>query len=431
MKKLNNLLQLKSFLVLWSGQSVSSLGSSMTSFALLIWAYSQKGTASSITWLAVCSYLPAILFCFIAGTLADKWDKKKVMLASDFVAALGTLAVLILYTTGNLQIWHLYIINTIISFMNAFQSPASNVAVSLIAPKDQFVRVSGLQAFSNSIVRIFTPALATAILAFTNLETIFIIDLVTFAFAFCSLLLFIKIPKIRIKEEVKVSFYNSCFEGIKFLQRHSQLLKIILFFSFINLLASIAGTDIMPAMILARSHKNEITLGLVSSAVGVGALVGSVIVTMAKPAKSRTRVIFLSCAISFLLCDVIWGVGQSRIIWIFAAFAGNLPLPFLGANLTTIMRTEVPIEMQGRVFAARDTFQFITRPIGLALGGFLADDIFEPFMTTSSPVQQFLSGFVGTGKGTGMAVIFIIIGIIGFITCLIGLRDKGFKQLDL
>lgn len=429
MNKKNKLYELKSFLILWAGQSISALGSEMTKYALIVWAYTQQGTVSSITWLAVCSYLPSIVFCFAAGTLADKWDKKKVMLVSDSIAALGTMAVLYLYATKSLQLWHLYIINIIISFMHAFQNPASYVAVSLIAPKDQYTRVSGLQAFSNSLVTIVTPALATTMLSFFCLEAVFIFDLATFVIAFSTLLLFIKIPKI-IYVDKKEKFIISCGQGIRFLKEHKALWKIILFFSFINLLASISGNSIMSALILARTDNNKTILGMVSSAIGIGTLLGSILVTVMKPATHKTKVIFLSCAISFLLCDILWATGQIAPIWIFAAFSGNLPLPFLNANLTTIMRTKVPIEMQGRVFAARDTFQFITIPIGLALGGILADYIFEPFMLTASPVQHVLSLIVGTGKGSGMAVIFLITGIIGFIVNMVSLKDSAYKDLD-
>lgn len=430
MKNYNKIVELKSFLILWGSQAISTLGSAMTNFALIIWAYQQKGTASSITLLAVCTYLPSILFCFLAGTLSDKWDKKKVMLISDCVAALGTVTVLMLYITGSLQLWHLYIVNSVISLMNAFQNPASYVAVSLIAPKEHYTRISGLQSFSNSLVTILTPAIATAVLSFTGIKTVFMIDLATFAVAFFSLLLFIKIPKIPQGQEKKEPFTKSCLEGLRFLKDNTAIWKIILFFSFINLLASLAGNGILPAMILARTSGDTIVLGTVTSAIGIGALAGSILVTLSKPAKSRTKVIFLCCAVSFVLCDIFWAVGQTIYIWVAAAFLGNLPLPFLNANLTTIMRTKVPIEMQGRVFAARDTFQFITIPVGLALGGILADYVFEPFMQTASPVAQLLSQIFGTGKGSGMAVIFFITGIVGFSASIIALRNKKYSVLD-
>ncbi len=422
---------MRSFLILWSSQAISSFGSAMTSFALIIWAYRQQGTASSITWLAVCSYLPSILFCFAAGALADRWNKKKIMLVCDFAAALGTLTVLLLFGTSSLRIWHLYAVNIILSFMNAFQSPAAAVAVTLIAPKEQYVRVSGMQAFSNSLSTILTPALATAILAFGGMETVFAVDLITFAVAFTALLFFIKIPEVHADGcEEKEPFLKGCRAGLNFLREHMPIWKMILFFSFINLLASMAGNGIMPAMILARTGDNQITLGMVSSAIGIGTLAGSILITAAKPAKSRTRVIFLSCGISFLLCDVLWGIGRDATIWVFAAFAGNLPLPFLNANLTAIMRTKVPVEMQGRVFSTRDTFQYITIPVGLFLGGFLADRVFEPFMLNASAVQQTLSKLVGTGKGSGMAVIFLITGIVGFFASVCSLRNPVYKELD-
>lgn len=103
MKQLNKLFELRSFLILWGSQAISSLGTAMTNFALIIWAYRQQGTASSFTSLAVCSYLPSILFCFAAGTLADKWDKKKIILVTDFIAALGRLTILLLYSYSNLE----------------------------------------------------------------------------------------------------------------------------------------------------------------------------------------------------------------------------------------------------------------------------------------------------------------------------------------
>lgn len=431
MKQLNKLFGLRSFLILWSSQAVSTLGSSMSSFALTLWAYEQQGTASSIAWLTACSYLPSILFCFIAGTLTDKWDKKKIMLTSDFVAALGTLTVLSLYTTGNLRIWHLYIVNTLISLMNAFQNPASYVAVSLIAPKEQYTRVSGLQAFSGSLVNIVSPTLATAILSFSGLRLVLVLDLLSFGIAFSTLLFFIRIPHVSAdNSEKKEPFFKSCLEGFNFLKEHKAILQIILFFAFVNLLAYLTGFGILPALILARTGDNQSILGIVSSTIGIGTLIGSIIVTMSRPAKRKTRVIFISLAASFLLANILWAIGQNAWIWVFAAFAGNFPLPFISANLTTIMRTKVPAQIQGRVFATRDTLQFFTRPLGLFLSGILADKVFEPFMQSVSPLQRLLCAIVGTGKGSGIAVMFLITGVTGVVSSLLSLGNPVYKELD-
>ena len=424
---------LKSFLILWGGQSVSALGSAMTNYALIIWAYRQQGTATSITLLSFFTYLPSILFCFMAGTLADKWSKKRIMLLSDLVAALGTVTVYTLYKTGQLQIWHLYAVNFLNSLMNAFQTPASYVAVSLLAPKEQYTRVSGLQNFSNSVVTIANPALATAVLALGGLETVLIADLATFVVAFVSLAFFIRIPEAPVtekKEEMKAGFWHGCLTGLRFLREHKPILHIILFFSFINLLAYITGFGILPAMILARSGDSQAALGMVSSAIGLGTLLGSVLVTLMKPAKNRTRVVLISCGVSFLLCDIIWALGQSVPVWVFAAFVGNLPLPFLNANLTTIMRTSVPTPLHGRVFSTRDTLQFCTIPLGLFLGGFLADHVFEPFMAGGTALGGYLSVLVGSGRGSGMAVMFLITGVTGMAASFLSLKSRSIRSLD-
>ena len=268
-------------------------------------------------------------------------------------------------------------------------------------------------------------------LAFGGLKIVLIVDLVTFSVAFLILLLFIKIPIIKHNAgEVKESFMKSCLAGIRFLKEHKALLRIILFFAFVNFIAKMGGYGMMPAMILSRTGNNQVALGMVEAAVGIGTLIGSIIVTLMKPAKSRVYVIFFSCGLSFLFGDVGQSLAHTLPLWIAAAFASNVPMAFLNANLTAVMRTNVPIEMQGHVFSARDTIQYSTIPLGLFLGGILADYVFEPFMAAASPIQRTLSVLFGTGKGLGIAVIFFIVGIIGSVSSFICLKNPVYKILD-
>jgi MFS family permease len=420
-----------SFLVLLGGQSVSRLGSSMVSYALILWVYEQDGTASSVAMLSFCTFLPSVLFAFIAGTFIDKWDKKRVMLLSDCVAALGTITVFALHSEGALLVWHLYAVNFTISFMGAFQAPASYVATSLLVPKEHYARASGLQSLSQSLVSILSPIAATAILAFGGLKTVLVCDLVTFALAFSSLLLIIKLPSIPITARAKDdSLLRQCTEGLRFLWARRLLFKIILYMSMINLLSYITGYGVLPVMILARSGDSQTALGLVSSAMGIGLLAGSMLTTLMKPTKNKTKTVFLVCAFSFLFGDILWGVGRNLVAWVLAAFLCHALVPLIGACLSTIMRMQTPIEMQGRVFAARDTLQHCTIPLGLFLGGFLADSVFEPFMSVSSPLQGILSSFAGLGRGSGMAVMFTAAGVLGIALSIACLTDRSYQQLE-
>ena len=194
MKK-NEYKSLRGFLLLWSSQTVSELGTAMSDYALIVWVYGQKGTASSVAMLTICAFLPTISFRFIAGALVDRWNKKRVMLAADLAAACGTAAVLALVSLSALRTWHLYLITALLSLMNALQVPASFVATSLLVPKEHYARAGGLQGFSGSVVSILAPALGSALLAFGGLELVLACDLMSFAVAVIALIGFIRIPE--------------------------------------------------------------------------------------------------------------------------------------------------------------------------------------------------------------------------------------------
>ena len=148
------------FFIVWSTQNLSILGSSMTSFALVIWSYQQKGSALTTALLSVCSYAPYVLLSIFAGTLGDRWDKRRTMAVCDSLAGLTTVAVLFLLRTGRLEIWHLYVLNALGGLMSTIQNPVSEVFVTLLTPKEQVQRVSGLLSLSGSLVSLLSPVFA-------------------------------------------------------------------------------------------------------------------------------------------------------------------------------------------------------------------------------------------------------------------------------
>lgn len=431
MKKIKLIKELKEFILLWGSQSISSLGSAMTKYALIIWVYTKTGSVLNLSLMALCSYLPSVVFSFIAGAIADNWSKKKILIWSDLLAAIGTLVVLVLYNSSKLMIWHLYLVNIVLSFLDAFQSPASIVATTIITPKQYYNNISGMQSFSGSLTTILTPIIATAVLAFCGLNVIFVLDIITFLIALIFLLFFIKIPE-TVKEystNIKRIIKDSI-DGIRYIVDFKPMFSIILFMSIVNLLESVTGMNLIPAMLLARTGNDEMILGIVSTCKGIGVLIGSILVTFSKPAKSRTKAVFLSCVIAYIICDPLLAVGNNVYVWSAAVLLGYISVPFITANMTTLMRVKIPLEMQGRVFSARNSLQYITIPLGLYLSGVLADNVFEPMMMSSSPIQVFFSSIVGNGAGAGMAVMFLFTGIIGVTICVINLFSKRYKALD-
>ncbi len=342
MKKLNIVKELKSFLLLWSSQAVSSLGTAMTEYALIVWVYRQEGTALSITLLTLCSFAPTILFRFLAGAIADRWDKKRIMLAADLFAACGTFSVCLLYSFSALRVWHLYLINILLSFMNAFQEPAAFVAATLLVPKEHYAKVSGLQGFSGAAVSILAPALGASLLAFGGLQAVLLCDLCSFFAAFIVLLLFIRIPKIESGEKQQNEpFRKTCAEGFRFLRSHTALLRLILFMACVNFLAKMSSDGLLTPFVLARTGDKQQVLGAVQSFTALGVMAGSLIVTWMKPVKNRLKLIGISTALVFS-GNIFQSLSPHPVVWCAAAFGAYAMAAVMNAHMTVFMREQIP-----------------------------------------------------------------------------------------
>lgn len=418
--------ELSSFLILWLTQSLSSLGSSMTNFALVIWSYQQQGSALKTAMLSICSYAPYIMVSIFAGALSDKWNKKVTMLVCDSIAAICTIIVFLFIQTGKLEIWHLYGLNALNGLMNTFQQPAADVTISILTPKKYYQKVSGMSSFSNSLIKVMTPIIATALLTLTNIQIVMVIDLVTFAIAFVSLLCFVKIPSVWNESSKKESVLQSIKSGLVYLKQNRGILDLILFLAAINFTASIYNAA-LPAMLLSR--EGEIALGIVNTMIGIAMLIGSIMVSILPSPKNRVRVICNTLLISMSTENFFLAFGKTVPIWCIGAILAWIPIPIMSANMDVLFRNYIPIELQGRVYSIRNTLQFFTIPIGYFLGGILVDYIFEPFMILQKPDSLLLTIF-GSGKGSGAAFLFFILGFIGVITCLLFRKDAYIWKLE-
>lgn len=183
-------------------------------------------------------------------------------------------------------------------------------------------------------------------------------------------------------------------------------------------------------MILARSAGSSMTLGTVNAFMGIGGIVGGIIVSVKKESRCKAAAIYVSAALSFLLGDLTMAVGRNVFWWSFAAAAASLPIPFIMANQNAILYRKIPVAMQGRVFAVRNAIQYSTIPFGIILGGYLADYVFEPFMGSGSVFAAALENIVGSGVGSGMAVMFLCTGICGFVVSVISCFNREIRKLN-
>lgn len=418
---------LREFLILWSTQSLSQLGSSMTAFALTLWLYEESGSALKTATLSICSYAPYVIMSIFAGALSDRFDKKKTMLVCDLMAALSTIIVLSLYLTNNLLIWHLYAVNAFSGLMNTVQQPASEVATTLLIPKEQYQRASGLLSLSRSLISVLNPLFATALYGLAGLELVIALDLGSFVVAFLALLFLIKIPEVP--EDKKENVLVLAKEGIAYLKNTPMILTMILFLSGINLVAS-AFDAVLPGLIIPSPKGGTVILGVVTSFAGIAMVCGSVLVSVLPKPKNRIKVVYITMLISMGIENYMMAFCREPWLWCLGQVIGWILVPVMSANYDVIFRSTVPVELQGRVYACRNTLQFFTIPIGLFLGGLIVDNIFEPFMERYQDYAC-LSFLFGQGKGSGAAVAMFVLGLAGTLHCLIfGKKLQRFQFKD-
>ncbi len=419
----------RKYIVLWLSQSVSVLGSSMTGFALVLWAYGQSQSAMSVSLMSFYNYVPYILLSLFVGGFIDRHRKKTIMLAADSIAAVGSLCVLALLSAKQLCIGHIYIVNGIVGVTSAFQQPASAVATGRLVPKDKISNVSGLNSFSQNLITVFSPMLAAFFFAVGGLPLILLIDLTSFVLAFFVLLCYISIPE-QIEQKKHSSPFEGIAQGFAFLRQEKGILYIMMTMALINFFSRLTYENILSPMILARSGGDSMALGAVNACMGIGGIAGGIIVSIKRESRCKATAIYVSAALSFLFGDLIMAVGKNVFWWSFAAAAASLPIPFIMANQNAILYRKIPTAMQGRVFAVRNAVQYSTIPVGIILGGYLADHVFEPFMGYGSAAAHALEKMVGSGAGSGMAAMFLCTGICGFAVSLLSCFNREINKLN-
>lgn len=426
MKNINKtiLYELRDFLILWSTQSISQLGSSITTFALTLWLYGQTGSSLSTAALTICSYAPYVLISIFAGALTDQFNKKKTMLCCDIFAAICTIIVFILFRTNHLMVWHLYVLNVLSGLMNTVQQPASEVAMTLIIPEKYYQNTSGLLSLSRSLISILNPLIATALYSLAGLNLVIAVDIGSFIVAFVTLLFFITIPDNSCNKGE--SILNVAKEGLVFLKENPLIMTLILFMSGVNLVAS-AFDATLPGYVLPNPKGGSSVLGIVTSCAGIAMIIGSLAVTALPKPKDRVRVIYLTMLFSLGTENFLLAFSREPVLWCIGQIIGWILVPIMNANLDVILRTTIPLELQGRVYACRNTLQFFTIPIGLFLGGFMVDNVCEPFMSVYGNLS-ILKTLFGTGKGSGAALMMFILGVSGSLVCIItGKRLKKYQ----
>jgi DHA3 family macrolide efflux protein-like MFS transporter len=399
------------FSVVWLGQIISVLASSMTSFGLTIWMYQQTRSATAMGLMSVAFITPFLLLSPIAGAMVDRYNRKLMMMVSDLAAGISTVALLILFATGHMQFWFLYVASAINGIGNTFQWPAYSAAISTMVPKAQYGRADGMMSLIEAGPGVLAPLLAGALLPFIHITGIMLVDVITFVLAIGALLIvFVPQPERTIEgQKGRGNLWKESAFGFQYIFQRPSLLGLQLVFFIGNLFSGISSTVFAP-MILARTDSNTLIFGSVQTAGAVGGVIGGILMSAWGGFKRRVHGVLFGWTISGIFVAIL-GISRGLPVWVVTTALVMMCSALIDSSNQAIWQAKVAPDVQGRVFSTRRLIAWFTFPIAPIIAGTLADFVLEPAMKTQSHLAGLFGGLVGTGPGAGMGLLIVLCGL--------------------
>lgn len=413
---------MRTFTLVWFGQLLSTVGSYMSEFALVLWAWQVTNSATALALVGFFSGLPQILISLLAGLLVDRVNRKWVMILGDVIAAIVTLCIGILYLTDGLQIWHIYLAAVISGGSGQIQRLAYQTSVSLLISPSQFIRANSMNSMVHYGAEIAAPAFVGYLYPRIQLSGILWIDLLTFGTAI-TILLGVCLPssastESKHTEEISQVFYQLTV-GLRYVWTRRKLRRLIIMVALFYF-AHDMSEAIYDPMILARTHGDAQVLASTATVAGIGGVIGAVFLSVWGGPKQRIQGILLGF-MGVGLSKLVFGWGQSTRIWLPAQFCSSLSFPLLESSETaTWMESTVP-ELQGHVFAANELVIQLMGALAALLAGPLADSFLEPMITSSVTVTHPLGYLFGIEMGAGSSLLYVLCAIamllVGIVSC--------------
>lgn len=413
------------FLVVWAGQFFSMIGIGLTAFSLGVYAFETTNTATAVALITLFTFVPNILLRPIGGVLADRYDRRLMMIIGDLGAALGLLFILLMILSNRIELWHIYVGVTISSIFSSLQAPAYRASATDLLDEKDFSKGSGLVQLAESAKFLFSPIIAGILLSVTTINIILMINMLTYVVAIIAV--FVIRNKLRAtNEEARQPWYNEIVEGWRTIKNNRGVLLLIIIVSVTTFYLGFLETLIGP-MIL--SFANAKTLGMFQSISAIGMLVSSLLIGMFTLTKRYSSMLVIGLVMAGLAFALL-GTSTNIYLLITAGFLFLGSLPFVNTSADVLVRRNIPNEKQGRVWGIIGILSQIGFIIAYSLAGVLADKVFNPWLVEGGALANSIGSLIGVGPGRGIAFLFIIAGLLVVVVALVTSRIQAIKSLD-
>lgn len=416
------------FLIIWAGEFLSTVGSGLTAFALGIYAFTLTGQATSSTMVVLFTFLPAFLLRPVGGVLADRMDRRLLMILGNLGSALGVGLTFFVMTTQPQELWMIYPGIALSSVFFAFLSPAYKATVTDFVPKEYYSKASGLVQLSGSAQFLIAPLIAGILISVIDIRYILLINVLTFILSALAIVFVRRTMKtnVHLVKKSDSSFLGEMREGFSAVIAHRGILILISVTSLILFYTGLLQALFAP---MALSFTDPRTLGTAQSICAIGMLISSLVIGLFGRQRNHLAVLSVSLGLMGLFYSFL---GMMESIWaiIIPGFLFFFTVPFVNSSIEVLIRQNVSNEKQGRVWSLIAVITNVGAMIAYASGGFLADKIFNPLFMPGGGLADSFGRLFGVGPGRGIAFIFFISGIIVCVLSMMIYRSKAIRQLD-
>lgn len=413
------------FLILWAGEFISAIGSGLTSFGLGVYVFTRTGSASAMALVTLLAFLPSLLLGAAAGVLADRYDRRLLMVAGDSLSALGLIYILFCMFRGDAKLWQICIGVTVSSVFSSLMEPAYKATVTDLLTQEEYAKASGLVQVAGSAKYLISPVLAGIILSVSDIRLLLLLDIATFFVTVASTL--------SVRGSIssrpaggKTAFSVEFREGWRAVSCKKGVLVLVIVSSAVTFFLGFIQTLSMP-LILAFSDSR--TAGVIESAAAMGMLAASLLIGIFSIKGGYVRMLCVSLFLAGIFM-VFFGLRENAVLICTAGFLFFAMLPFANTSLDYLVRTNIDNDVQGRAWGLIGVISQLGYVAAYAVSGVLADAVFTPLLLEGGGLAVSVGKITGTGTGRGTGFLIMAAGLLLCVTSVILYRIKPVRSLE-
>ncbi|MBE5991821.1 MAG: MFS transporter [Paenibacillaceae bacterium] len=423
---INNKRNYRNFLIIWIGELLAGIGTGMTSFGLGVYVWQLTNSTVDVSMVELAALLPLVLLSPIAGVLADRFDRRLLMIIGDTVSALGLVAMLVIMKAGTIEVWQICLCVGFSSTFSSLLDPAYKATITDLLTKEEYSKATGMMSLASSAKFLISPALAGLALSYFNIELILIIDILTLVITVSVIFAVRKSLTVQLAKQGKLHILKDLKEGWLQLNENKGVRKLVILVTLVCFYLGFVQVLSKPMCLPLMDEKG---LGIMQTICGCGTLLAGIVIGSGKLSRNYVNVM----GISFVVGGAAMvGFGATMIVPVIAAmgFVFFATLPFADTSTNYLIRITIKNEQQGRVWGLIALISQLGYVLAYGISGILSDYVFIPALRPDGVLAGSVGKIMGTGETRGVSLLIMISGFGLIMIAYLVFQSKDIRNLE-